>query len=251
MSDTALSIISDAYSVIGVVQDGNAISASQGQQGLTLLNQIVGQWSLMPLTTPVTAREVFPLTAGRGGPSDPYSIGPGGDFDTSRPPEIDNVGLLVTTVVQPFEISRSIYTNDAYASIVQKELQSAYFSGLYYNPTFQGGLGSINLWPVPSAAGTSLVLYRPMQLASFTSLTATFDFPPGAVPALTYELAKWLAIRFGQPWSEALDRMCGQFLALYQRGNTSMTDLGLDPALTVQAGVYNILSDSLSGFRGR
>ena len=60
---------------------------------------------------------------------------PGGDFDTSRPPEIDNVGLLVTTVVQPFEISRSIYTNDAYASIVQKELTSSYFTGLYYNKT--------------------------------------------------------------------------------------------------------------------
>jgi len=251
VSTTALSIITDAYGIIGVVQDGAAVSASQGQQGLSLLNQIVGQWSLMPLTIPVTAREVFPLTAGRGGPSDPYSIGPGGDFDTSRPPEIDNVGLLVTTVVEPFEISRSIYTNDAYASIVQKELQSAYFSGLYYNMTFTGGLGSINLWPVPSADGTSLVLYRPMQLSEFSGLSVPFDFPPGAVPALTYELARWLAIRFGQPWSDQLDRLCGQFLALYQRGNTPMSDLGFDPALTVQAGVYNILSDSISGFRGR
>ncbi len=251
MISTALAISADGYGIIGVVQEGASLSAYQGQQGFSLLNQILEQWSLMPLTIPVTAREVFPLTAGRGGPSDPYTIGPGGDFDTSRPPEIDNVGLLVTTVVEPFEISRSVYTNDAYASIVQKELQSAYFSGLYYNATFTGGLGTIQLWPVPSADGTSLVLYRPMQLSSFTSLSTALDFPPGAIPALTYELAKWLAIRLGQPWSESLDRMCDKFLALYQRGNTVMSDLGMDPALTSQAGVYNILSDSLSGFRGR
>ncbi|HEX2594755.1 MAG TPA: hypothetical protein VHL34_24845 [Rhizomicrobium sp.] len=251
MSTTARSIITDAYLIPAINQVGQTLDSAQAQQGLRSLNQILGQWSLMPLTIPATAREVFPLTAGRGGPSDPYTIGPGGDFDTSRPTSITNVGLYDTSTSEPFEITRTLYTNDAYASIVQKELTSTYFTGVYFQATFAGGLATIQLWPVPSTDSTSLVLYRPVQLREFTSLDDQYDFPPGALPALTYELAKWMAIRNGVPWSQQLDQMAGQFLSIYQRSNTVMSDLGLDAALTSQAGVYNILSDSSSGVQGR
>src|SRR6188472_351734 len=132
----------------------------------------------MPLTIPVTAREVFPLTAGRGGPSDPYTIGPGGDFDTSRPTSISNVGLYDTGNPQPFEIVRAFYTDDAYAAIIQKELTSTYFAGIYFQPTSTDGLATIQLWPVPSVDTTSLVLYRPMQLREFTAIDDEYDFPP-------------------------------------------------------------------------
>lgn len=245
MSTSALSIITDAYLIDGILQPGDSPSASMGAQGLSCLNQILGQWSLMPLTIPVTAREEFALTSGRGGPSDPYTIGPGGDFDTTRPTTITNVGLLITA---DEEITRSVFTTDAYASIVQKELASAYFTGIYYSPTFSGGLGTINLWPVPSDSSTSLVLYRLVQLSEFATISTAVDFPPGALPALTYELAKWLALRFGKEWNPQLEQMCNQFLAVYQRANTPMTDLGLDSALIDQPGVYNILSDSVTGW---
>ncbi len=249
MSVTAQAIIKDAYTFIGMNPLGATVDAAQAAQGLSCLNQILGQWSLMPLTIPVTAREVFPLTAGRGGPSDPYTIGPGGDFDTSRPPEIDNVGLLVTTVPLPFELPRSIYTNDAYASITQKELTSTYFSGMYYNATFSGGLGTISLWPVPANDGTSLVLYRPEQLREYATVNTAYDLPPGARPALTWELASWLSDIAGQTWTASMEQKKNASLALYQRGNTQMSDLGLDPALTDgPGGIYNILSGSVSGF---
>ena len=245
---SALSIISDAYLITGVTNVGSAITADMKQQGMTCLNQILGQWSLMPLTVPVTVREVFPLVGGQGGPSNPYTIGPGGDFDTVRPAAngITDVGLLVTSVAEPFEIPRTVYTNDAYASITQKDLESSYFTGLSYEPTSTDGRGQIYLWPVPSDASTSLVLYRGMQLAEFTSITNAYDFPPGAVPALTYELARWLSMRFHGSWSPQLEQMANQFMAIYQRANTVMTDLGLDAALTSGAGVYNILTDTVS-----
>jgi len=254
---SARDILTDAYLINGVLAAGEIMDATQGQQGLSVLNQVLDQWSLMPLTIPVTAREVFPLVAGKGGTgvstptSGPYTIGPGGDFDTSRPTSITSVGLYDTSTSQPFEITRALYTNDAYASIVQKDLQSSYFTGLYFQTTFAGGLATIQLWPVPSGNTTSVVLYRPVQLRTFTSLTDAYDFPPGAQPALTYEASKWLAIRYRAPWSDDLDKACRRFLSIYQRANTIMVDLGLDPALTAQAGVYNILSDSPVGFGGR
>ena len=46
---------------------------------------MIGSWSLQPLASiPVIAREVFSLTSDIG----VYTIGPGGDFDTSRPPSL-------------------------------------------------------------------------------------------------------------------------------------------------------------------
>lgn len=253
----ARDVCASAYLVIGVTADGEALTPSQGAQGVFWLNALISQWSLMSLTIPVTAREVFPLVAGKGGPgpstptSGCYTIGPLGDFDTTRPQSISNVGLEVSSAPTPFEISRSLYTNDAYASIVQKELQSTYFSGLYYSLTFEDGLGQINLWPVPSDDTTSLVLYLPKQLREFVDINDEYDFPPGAVSALTYGLARMLAIPWGKGWRPEMDAMYNSLLANFQRANTVMVDLGLDPALTAQGGVYNILSDAISGFRGR
>jgi hypothetical protein len=244
-------IVTHALKLIGVVGMGAPLTAENTVDGLNSLNLVLGQWSLMPLTIPVTAREVFPLTANRGGPDDPYTIGVNGDFDTDRPTFISNVGLLDTSTSETFEIPRTVYTNDAYASIVQKQLTSNYFTGIYYSPTYADNLASINLWPVPANDNTSLVLYIPKQLREFVDLNDAYDFPPGAVSALTFECAKWLAPEYGQPWTAQLDSLCNKTMAVYQRGNTVMSDLGLDAALTSQAGVYDILSDSMRNFGGR
>ncbi len=245
---TSQDLINDAFMWIGAKDPLQPMAPQDMQYGLRQLNQIVELWSLRSLTIPVTAREVFPLIGGQGGPSNPYTIGSGGDFDTSRPTMLENVGLLVTNTTQPFELPRWIYTDDAYAAITQKELQSTYFSGLYYNPTYASGLGTINLYPVPSATGTtSLVLYRPMQLQLFANLTSAYDLPPGASSALTAELARRLFIPYGRPWTAQMDAECNRIVSTFERMNTEMVDLATDPALTMGNGLYNILSDSRSG----
>jgi hypothetical protein len=248
---SVISIINTAYKIIGVKGRGYNLNGEEVADGLNTANEILSMWSVMPLTIPAIGREVFALTGGRGGPSDPYTIGPSGDFDTTRPTSITNVGLLVTSSAQPFEIQRAQYTDDAYASITQKELQSTYFAGMYLNMTYASGLATINLYPVPSDDTTSLVLYRPMQLSRFATPASTYDFPPAAVTALTYELARRLAVLYARPWSGELQRDCDQYLSIYQRSNTKMSDLALDAALTTQAGIWNILTDGMSGGIGR
>ncbi len=245
----AQEIINDAFMWIGAKDPLQPMAPQDMRFGLRRLNQIIELWSLRSLTIPVTAREVFPLVGGQGGPSNPYSIGSGGDFDTSRPTSITNVGLLVTSTTQPFELPRWLYTDDGYAVISQKELQSNYFSGLYYNPTYASGLGTINLYPVPSDDTTSLVLYRPMQLSLFANLTAAYDMPPAASLALTAELARSMAVGsgYGRNWSQESKEEIARIVSTYERANTKMVDLGLDPGLTAGSGLYDILSGSRSG----
>ena len=57
---------------------GETISAADAADAFRRLNAMMGGWMIQPLTIPVTERLVFPLTANKGGPSNPYTIGPGG-----------------------------------------------------------------------------------------------------------------------------------------------------------------------------
>ena len=101
MSVTARSLILGAFELIQVFQPGEVPDAVQMQGALTRLNRMMGTWALQPLTIPVIAREVFALTANVG----TYTIGPGGDFDTSRPAKLTGAGLLLNNDLTPVAIT--------------------------------------------------------------------------------------------------------------------------------------------------
>src|SRR4030095_9003157 len=174
------------------------------QDGLRWLNQIAAQWQLLPLTATSQRREEFLLVAGQGTPANPYTIGDGGDSDPQRPAAIDGVGLKVTSSTPNFELPRTIYTPDAYDSITQKELQSSYFTGLYYRATYDDGWGRIYLYPVPSEANT-IVLYMDANVSEFADLTTSYDLPPGCALALTWTVSRRAAVPFGRPWTPEME----------------------------------------------
>jgi hypothetical protein len=250
---TARNLIAQAFQDIGAFSPSETIPAADSQGALRRLNAMLGGWVLCPLTMTNIARDVFPLVAGKGGPgvSTPtagvYTIGPGGDFDTFRPASIYAVGLYNPQPGTPNELPRTLYTDDAYNSIIVKTFQSPYFAGLYYNATYASGWGSINLWPVPSVSTYSLVLYRQVQVSQFADLTTNYALPPGGEDAIEYSLARVLAVPYGRPWTPGLEQQTNRVMGIYTRGNTRMVDLAVDPALTAnRGGLWNIESDGLS-----
>lgn len=241
---TAVSLITRALKTVGVLAAGDTPSGYMITDSFLDLNEMMGSLAIQPQTIGVVAREVFTLTAGRGGPSDPYSIGPGGDFDTSRPADIDGAGILLNGATPVVEVPRAIFTDDGYEAVPVKELQSSIFTGVYYNQ-FSAGLGYINLWPVPNTAVNSLVIYRDDQFDTFTSLTATYYVPNGYAEMMRYQLALRLAIVFQKPISSDLRDMAVQSMANVKRGNYKLSDLPTDPALTSNLRMgYNILTGS-------
>lgn len=232
MSTTALALISRAFKLLNIYQPGETIPANDAQDALDLLNGLIGIWKLDALMAPVSLREVFPLVAGRGGPATPYTIGDGGDFDTSRPPSpqvITGAGLLLNASVPPVEIARAVYTDDQWNGIAIKDLSNALFTGIYYNATTVNGRGTLCLWPVPDTSLNSLVLYRQQPLAAFVSLSAAYDLPEGYDLALTYNLARLLADPFGKTLSaNALD-LATSALARVRASNVDLADLACDP----------------------
>lgn len=246
MSVTALAIIKRAYRGLNVFQSGASIPPFMSADALESLNGMLGTWAQLSLTIPAISREIFPLVAGKGGPSNPYTIGTGGNLNTDRPPSqssITGVGLVMNASTPAVEIARALYTDDAYEAISIKELTNALFTGAYYNPTFTGGFGTIQLWPVPDNAINSLALYRRRQLSSFADLTTSYDFPPGTEDALAYGLEERLAAPTGRAMPASDHALGVAAFDILQRSNVKLSDLANDFAKD-RRGVYNILTGS-------
>ena len=241
---TASSIITGALSLLSVYAPGESISAADMAEGFRRLNMMMRSWMTQPLTIPVTTRAAFALIAGKGGPGNEYTIGPGGDFDTIRPATgFLNVGLQLGGTTPPVEIPRAILTDDAWAAIQVKTLTSPLFTSLYYNPTFTTGLGSINLWPVPDNAIHKIVLYYAQQISEFSDLTTAYAFPPGYEEAIEYNLATRLSAPFSVPLGGDVAAFAVKSLAAVKRANARLTDLPQDPAITNdRRSGYNIIS---------
>ncbi len=317
---SAQTLIKRMFGKIEVFQPGESIPADDAQDALAELNMMMGSWALQPYTIPAIAREVFPITADVG----VYTIGPGGDFDTSRPTvmptgaalllnnnltpvavtSITRSGFVATvtttaahgastgqnatikgatpaayngtfpitvtgastftyafqgaaasasgTITVLFESNLSevvempcpVITDDARQWIQIKSLASPLFTSVYYNPTYFGGFGTIELWPIPTESTNALVLYRPLQLSTFTSLTAQYQLPDGVDDAIVYNLAVRRAPDYGKIPSPIVVAMAGATIGNYKRGNIKMADLPIDPAFTMNTRrTYNIITD--------
>jgi hypothetical protein len=249
MATSAEAIIYGAFDLIGVLQAGATLDGNSLADGYRRLQNFVGQLNLQTQANPFIGREVFPLLDGRGGPNDsgavgggPYTIGPGGDFNTARPAALSGLGCLLqatTNAASHVEIPRTVYTQGAYQSIQIKDLPNQLFTGAYYEPTFP--LGTIFLWPVPNTTINSLVLYRLDHLAPFASLTASYDLPPGYDEMFEYNLARRLAGPYQRKMTQENTDIAKESLAIVKRANRRIVDLAIDPALTKdRQGWYNI-----------
>lgn len=247
MSTTAAALISTTFQLLGVYQPGEVVSADDSSTAFDMLNGMMESWGLQTLTIPVQSREVFDLVAWKGGPSNPYTIGPGGDFDTARPQWINGCGMILggNAPSATVELVRDLLTNDEYQAIAIKDQPNSYFTGLYYNATWP--LGTIYLWPVPNVNTNKLTLYRLAQLANFVSLTAAYDLPPAYGLAIPPNLAVLLAPMWPAGLTPALEQMARTTLATVKRANLIMTDVACDYPTATRRGGYIIQTGTGGG----
>lgn len=239
---SAQAIIQGAFDLIGVTQAGSVPSGNDIQDSYRRLQNMVGSLAIQSETIPTVGREVFTLSANLGS----YTIGPGGNFNTSRPNSLSGAGLLMPGSPNPVEIPRALLTDDGWEAIQIKDLSNSLFTAVYYNATFQGGLGTINLWPIPNTGANSLVIYRDEQLGQFQSLTAVYWMPNGYDEMFEYNLAVRLAGPYRMPLPPYVQQMAVESLGLVKRANYKITDVPVDPALAIRRRYgYNINTGNL------
>lgn len=226
---TAADLIKSSLRLAGVIASGETPSASESSDALDVLNDILEEWSNDGFMIFEKKIEELSFVANQG----TYTIGSGGDFDTTRPMMI--LGARAKEANQNYEYPIEIFNIDQWRRISLKTQGNTIPNCLYYNAGFP--LGELNFWPVPTAAN-KVILYSLKPLSSL-SLSTSLSYPPGYKKALKYALAAELAAEFGRSLSPKVEDVAIKSKAALQRANTDPVYMESD-ALAVQNERYSI-----------
>lgn len=220
---TPSTMIIRSLQLIGEKGIGDTLTAAEETAYLAALNSMMESWSLERLLVYHILDEVFSLTAGDGS----YTIGTGGDFNTTRPLKIEGAVIRDT---DDADSGVEVLGADAWRRIVLKtSTGNSYPSYLYYDPQFTTGRGVINLWPEPQA-GLRLVISSWKQLQTFAAISTTLALPPGYERAIIYNLAIELAGGMIEP-APSVVKIARESKGAIKRVNVPDMSMTLNPAL--------------------
>ncbi len=235
-----------AFQLLGVFSPAETMPAADGEYALTCANDLLDEWSNSKSFSPFRSRERFAMTAGKGSPGNPYTIGIGGDLNTDRPPNQDAIlsaNLILAGTDPEVNVPLAMYTDEAYAALQIPTMSNSQPTGLYYSPTYASGFGKIQLWPVPNTGINSLVLFLQKFVAQFADLDTEYEVPTGLPRALKYNLADTMSGTYGRELAPSDARIAVSSLDRFKRSNLHLTDLPNDATFTgPRPTLYNINS---------
>lgn len=226
---TGYDFVRRALLLIGAIGAGETLDPDDAQDGLDALNDLVDSWRLDTLWATTITRATKVLAASTA----TYTIGSGGAINIERPDWIDAAGLiLVTSGVPQTEIPIEVFTDQRWQGIPSKDLTAAVVSGLHYRHDYTAGLGTIELWPVPSVGTSTLVLYVPdVPITAFADGITAYTFAPGVKRAIRYNLAIELAPEHGRSVTSEIATIAERSLSAVKRRNQRPIELVADAGL--------------------
>ena len=225
---TAYDLIVRSMQLAKIIASGETPTADEANDALDVLNDVLENWSTEPLALWGTLNFSGTTTPNQ----DQYTIGPTGDWVTTRPASITAAYITYNNASIPLDIIDQV----DWGLIVVKSTPSPIPQRLAYINDYPDGI--IKLWPVPTEAiPISLNFHR--LLTTITDLQTEIAYPPGAKLALRYALAMQLATEYGVPIDPALIAQAREYKADYKRSNRSVLRARVDPALTGTTGWFN------------
>ena len=241
---TANDIIRAAMRLIQVSAVDTDLTAQELQDGLESLNRMLDSWSADELTLYQVIRESFPLVSGQ----NPYTIGYGGDFNTSRPMKIVDAYLTLNNGSIPVDYPMQVLGYDDYNAIRLKTLSTNFPNYLYVQPSFP--LSQIYIYPIfspndPSTQGPAyitLTSWKPFDI--IVDPTAKMSFPPGYWEAIVFNLAVRIAEEYQFDMRPTTVQLAVNAMKRIKRLNQRTVTLQTDVALMNTSQLrYNIYSD--------
>ena len=232
---TALDIINRSMRLIGVLESGETATASEAQDALAVLNEMLDAWNLESLVVFSIDALEFTLVVNQG----TYTVGVGGNFNTTRPVKIESVTFRDITQTPNLDIPLRTLNDDDYESIGLKALKSTWPQAYYYDRAYP--LGNLFLWPVPTLAN-KIVLNLWHPLTQIAALSTTVDLPPGYRRALQYNLAVELAAEYSATITAVVAGLALASKAQLKDTNAVTPELSLQEVpMTVRGGIANDL----------
>jgi hypothetical protein len=234
-------LIQEALELLGVLGEGETLSADQLSNALRTLNYMVDAWNAEQLNIWTLVRTPLTLTAN----TNPHAIGPGSAvLDAPRPLRLwQGMAFLTGGSLGSTERELTIQTQQQFERCYDSSL-AGIPEAIYYEASVPEG----NLWTdVKPDDAYTLVLYLEKMLHQVFSsgTTSDLDLPPGYAQALASNLAIELAAKYGKNAATSLIITAQTSKAAIKRLNHRPLYLDIDPDLTVYRG-YS-LSDLRAG----
>jgi hypothetical protein len=222
MATTVRTICTDALYDLMVLGADENMSATDGAFALRKLNNLVDQWTSESLFLYSEVRTTWTIASGDGS----YTVATGANVNVARPTFVDGVSFQDTTSDPMVEIPLVPLTDQAWAAIAIKDLESSLPGYYFYNETFPNA--TLNLYPVPTSSTLQGVLYARAQVGEFTSLDTVISLPPGWKRCLVANLAVDLAPGYGTDPSATVSKVAAESKATLKRSNIRPVDAVLD-----------------------
>ncbi len=241
---TANDLVRAAMRLIQVSAVDTDLTAAELKDGIESLNRMIDSWSLEELMLYQVIREQFPLVSGQ----NPYSIGLGGDWDTTRPTKIVGAYLTLNNGSIPVDYPMIVLNYDDYNSIRLKTLSTNFPGYLYYQPSFP--IAEAYIYPIfspndPSTQGPAYVTitsWKPFDMV--VDPTAYIALPPGYWEAIVFNLATRIAEEYQFDMRPSTLQLAQAALKKIKRMNQRTPTLQTDVALMNTSQLrYNIYSD--------
>ncbi len=198
-------LINASMRTAGILATGETPQASESQDALLSLNQVMEKFTIKGQMVFATDRLSFPLVASQ----QVYTLGTGGDFNVDRPFYIYNASIISNDVEVPIDI---IKTTQQWQNISFNNFAYGLTSNIPYSVFLTGDypLNKLYIYPIPDTSSITIVLYIKKKLNTFSSIFDTVEFPEGYFEALMLELAKKICIENGKAITPDLARQSQQ-----------------------------------------
>lgn len=185
---TALDIISKAMRHINALAVGETPSASELEDGLLALNDVLETWNIESLSVFGSLPTTYTTVAG----VNTYTIGPNGDWDGPRPANIAAAYCSVNGVDFPVsEWTLQEWMGQPIKTVQQQITERFVFVN-------DAPLAKVILWPTPLYA-TPFTINFNQQLSTVTSGADVLYLAPGYTRALQYAVAVEMQAEYGGP----------------------------------------------------
>lgn len=230
---TVQTIINRALRLNGKLGAGRTPSSNDTADVLVALNAMLDSWRNERLMVYAISEVTHTLTVGDAS----YSIGSGGDIDTTRPVKIEDAFMRENDIDYPIRIITDVHE---WNSIADKTTTGNIVEYLYYNPGMS--TGTVNIYPVPTVANViHLSLWTP--LTAFSAATDTVTLPPGYERALAFNLAVEISPEYGEGITPLTVQIAKESKGAIKRVNRPSMDVNTELSLMFSPGRANIEND--------
>ena len=213
---TAISLITDALTELGIAGNGSAVQAEDAALGLRKLNQLLQRWANSRLTFPVLTEISVPTTGAAS-----YTIGPSGAVVAARPLKIDRVTAIDANGV---EYDVRVLSRALWDGIAVKDVDGGPPSHVWYDAQATNG----RLYVYPQSSGYTLKLDCQTLFTSFELTSTDVTLPEGYESAIYLNLADDLAASYGKQTSPDTRRRAAGAMRVIKRTNTEPLTLEID-----------------------